>query len=76
MVGVGGLGTLEDAQEYVAHTGVTFSLLWTDTWDVWDHYAMQVTSDFMLLDRFGNRVTDVAQPYDEAVIESLVEGLS
>lgn len=75
MVGVGGLGTFENAQEYVTHTGVTFTLLWTDTWDVWDHYEMNVTSDFMLLDRFGNRVTEVAQPYDEAVIESMVEDL-
>lgn len=73
---MGGLGTFEDAQEYVAHTGVTFTLLWTDTWEIWDHYGMQSTSDFMLLDRFGNRVTDVALPYDESVIERLVGNLS
>lgn len=55
---------------------MTFTLLWTDTWEVWDHYGMQSTSDFMLLDRFGKRITDVAQPYDEAAIETLIEGLA
>ncbi len=75
MVGVGGLGTPEQAREYVDHTGVTFTLLWTDTWEVWDHYGMESTSDFILLDPAGNRAIDTAQPYDEAHIESLVESL-
>lgn len=75
VVGVGGVGTLERAAEFASHTGVTFTLLWTDGWDVWDHYGMQSTSDFILLDRFGNRVTDAAQPYDPALIESLLADL-
>ncbi len=69
------MGTFEDAQGYIAHTGVTFALLWTDTWDVWDHYGMRSTSDFILLDPSGNRVTGSAQPYDEARITTLVEDL-
>ncbi len=35
---------------------------------------MNSTSDFMLLDRFGNRLTEAA-PYDETLVEQLLEEL-
>ena len=56
----------------MVHTGVTFNLLWTDTWDVWDHYGMETTSDFLLLDPFGNRLTESPQPFSLATIEDLL----
>ena len=74
-MGVGGIGTLESAREFVASKGVTFTALWSETRDAWDHYGMNSTSDFVLLDRSGNRLTETA-PYDEKLVEQLLVGLS
>ena len=74
MIGIGGVGTLEIAQEFVTEKGVTFTALWSESRDAWEHYGMNSTSDFMLLDRFGNRLTEAA-PYDETLVEQLLEEL-
>ncbi len=74
MVGVGAIGTLEVAQELVASKGVTFTALWSDSRDAWDHYDMDSTSDFMLLDRFGARLTEAA-PYESDLVEELLDEL-
>ena len=74
MIGIGGVGTLEIAQEFVTEKGVTFTALWSESRDAWEHYGMNATSDFMLLDRFGNRLTEAA-PYDETLVEQLLEEL-
>jgi len=58
----------------VATKGVTFTALWSESRDAWEHYGMNSTSDFMLLDRFGNRLTEAA-PYDETLVEQLLEEL-
>ncbi|MYH54881.1 MAG: hypothetical protein F4135_01745 [Acidimicrobiia bacterium] len=66
------MGSYENTQEYLAYTGVTFTLLWTETWEVWDHYGMETTSDFLLLDPEGNRLTERPVPYSEETIENLL----
>ena len=55
--------------------GVTFTALWSESRDAWEHYGMNATSDFMLLDRFGNRLTEPA-PYDEQLVTRLLEDLA
>ena len=59
----------------MATKGVTFTALWSESRDAWEHYGMNSTSDFMLLDRFGNRLTEAA-PYDEKLVEQLLDDLS
>ena len=54
--------------------GTTFTALWSESRDAWDHYGMDSTSDFMLLDRFGNRLTE-PMPYDEHLVEQLLGDL-
>lgn len=53
-------------------------MLWSESrLPVW-HYLPAGTfrwSSFLLLDRFGNRLTEVA-PYDEELVEELLVGLS
>ena len=66
VVGVGGIGTLEIAQEFAASKGTTFTVLWSETRDAWEHYEMESTSDFLLLDRFGNRLMERPEPFDRA----------
>ena len=58
----------------MASRGVTFAALWSESRDAWEHYGMNSTSDFLLLDRSGNRLTEAA-PYDENVVEALLADL-
>ncbi len=55
--------------------GVTFTALWSESRDAWEYYGMGSTSDFMLLDRFGNRLTEPA-PYDEQLVIQLLDELT
>ena len=75
VVGIGGIGTLEHAQQFVAAKGTTFTVLWSNSRDAWEHYDMNSTSDFLLLDRFGNRPAGKTVPFDEALVEKLLEEL-
>ncbi|MDE0370554.1 MAG: hypothetical protein OXI84_10485 [bacterium] len=55
--------------------GVTFTALWSEARDAWEYYGMNSTSDFMLLDRFGNRLTEPA-PYEEQLVIQLLDELT
>lgn len=55
--------------------GVTFTALWSESRDAWEHYGMNSTSDFMLLDSLGNRLTE-PEPYDEQLVTRLLEDLA
>ncbi|MYB45928.1 MAG: hypothetical protein F4X74_13445 [Acidimicrobiia bacterium] len=55
--------------------GVTFTALWSESRDAWEYYGMNSTSDFMLLDRFGNRLTEPA-PYEEQLVIQLLDELT
>ena len=59
----------------MASKGVTFTALWSESRDAWDHYEMDSTSDFLLLDPFGNRLTDRTAPFDRSVVERLLDEL-
>lgn len=55
--------------------GTTFTVLWSDVADAWYHYDMDSTSDFLLLHRFGNRLTKRTSPFDRALVEALLDEL-
>lgn len=55
--------------------GVTFTALWSESRDAWEYYGMDSTSDFMLLDKFGNRLTEPA-PYEEQLVIRLLDELT
>ena len=55
--------------------GTTFTVLWSESFEAWDYYEMDATSDFLLLDRFGYRLMDRTEPFDRARVESLLEEL-
>ncbi len=76
MVGVGGEGNIDFAQRFVADSGVTFPMLWSDTFAAWRHYSIMLSSDFWLLDEAGNRIGDGPAPYDQAVVEELLADLA
>ena len=59
----------------MASKATTFTVLWSETRDAWEHYEMESTSDFLLLDRFGNRLMERPEPFDRARVESLLEEL-
>ena len=73
VVGVGGAGTLEIAQDFVVSKSTTFATLWSESREAWDHYGMDSASDFMRLDPFGNRLAEPG-PFDEH-LEQLVDDL-
>ena len=75
MVGVGAIGTLEIAQEFVFSKGTTFTMLWSASREAWEHYEMNSTSDFLLLDRSGNRLTEKTQPFDRILVGRLMADL-
>ncbi len=52
-------------------TGTTFTMLWSQQGDAWEHYGMNSTSDVLLLDASGNRVSDVFPWSEQRVTETL-----
>lgn len=75
MVGVGAVGTLDIAREFANSRRVTFTVLWSESTDAWEHYEMDSTSDFLLLDRFGAPLTQHTRPFHRALVESLLDEL-
>ena len=63
------------AQEFVASKGTTFTVLWSDSREAWEHYEMDATSDFLLLDPSGNRLMERSEPYDRTRVENLLDEL-
>ena len=74
-MGVGAYDGLAYARRFVEDTGVTFTMLWSDSLDAWRHYGVRSNSDFWLLDSVGNRIGDSPRPYDEATVRELLDGL-
>ena len=75
-MGVGAYDDLDYARRFVVDTGVTFTMLWSESVDAWRHYGVHSNSDFLLLDSVGGRIGDGPRPYDYAVVEELLDGLS
>ena len=74
-----GIGTQDDldlARDFVDQTGVTFTMLWSESPESWRHFAIQRNSDFWLIDKDGNRIDNSATLYDESHIEAHLASLS
>ena len=76
VIGVGAQDDLEYAKRFLDATGVSFTMLWSDSFDSWRHYGVQRNSDFWLIDPEGNRVGDSSRPYDQRAAEEMLDGLA
>ena len=76
VVGVGTQDDLDYARRFVDDTGITFTMLWSDSAEAWHHYGVYSNSDFWLIDSVGDRVGDSPRPYDGALVEQLLNDLA
>ena len=76
VVGLGAFDDLDYARRFVDDTGVTFTMLWSDLRTAWQHYGVTAFSSFWLLDRQGRRIGEAPKPYDQALVEELLDGLT
>ncbi len=76
MVGIGTQDDLALAEDFVADTGVTFTMLWSESSESWRHFAIQSNSDFWLIDQHGNRIDNSSTLYDESHIDAHLASLS
>ena len=68
-----GIGTQDDldlARDFVDQTGVTFTMLWSESPESWRQFAIQRNSDFWLIDKDGNRIDNSATLWDESHIDA------
>ena len=75
-MGIGTQNDLELARDFVAATGTTFTMLWSESVEAWRHFAVQRESDFWLIDKDGNRINNSSTPYDESHIYDHLAALS
>ena len=73
VVGIGAQDDLAFAERFLGQTGVTFTMLWSDSSEAWSHFGVRRNSTVMLLDRGGNVVEGSAGSYDP---DSLIEQLT
>lgn len=64
VVGIGAQDDLAFAERFLGQTGVTFTMLWSDSFESWNHFGVRRNSTVMLLDRGGNVVAGSAGSYD------------
>lgn len=76
VVGVGAQDDLDYAKRFVDTTGVTFTMLWSDSFDSWRHYDIRSNSSLWLIDSGGNRVGDTPLRYQPGHIEDLLDSLA
>ena len=76
VVGIGAQDDLVGAREFVAATGVTFTMLWSESVEAWRHFAVLRESDYWLIDKDGNRVNNSSTPYNESHVYDHLAALS
>lgn len=76
VVGLGAFDDLEYARRFVDDTGITFTMLWSDSRTAWQHYGVTAFSSFWLLDRQGRRIGEAPKPYDQTIVEALLDDLA
>lgn len=64
VVGIGAQDDLAFAERFLGQTGVTFTMLWSDSFESWNHFGVRRNSTVMLLDRGGNVVAGSSGSYD------------
>ena len=73
VVGIGSQDDLAHAKRFLGQTGVTFTMLWSDSFESWNHFDVSRNSAVLLLDSDGNLVDESAASFDS---QSLVERLA
>ena len=76
VVGIGGQDDLALARDFVESTGTTFTMLWSDSAEVWRYFAVTNNSDVWLVDKDGNRIDNGATPFDDSHIAAHIAMLS
>ena len=64
-----GIGAQDDfayAERFVSHTGTTFPMLWSDSYESWHHFDVGRNSSVRLLDRAGALADDGPGSFDAA----------
>ncbi len=64
VVGIGSQDDLAFAERFLGQTGVTFTMLWSDSFESWNHFGVSRNSAVLLLDSDGNLVDDSAISFD------------
>ena len=64
VVGIGAQDDLAFAERFLGQTGVTFTMLWSDSFESWNHFGVNRNSSVLLLDAAGNLVDDSASSFD------------
>ena len=76
VVGIGGQDDLALAGDFVDSTGTTFTMLWSDSSEVWRYFAVQSNSEAWLVDKDGNRIDSSSTPFDDSHIHAHIAKLS
>ena len=74
VVGIGSQDDLAYAERFLGQTGVTFTMLWSDSFESWSHFGVSRNSAVLLLDPDGNLVDESAARFDsQGLVERLAE---
>ena len=73
-MGIGSQDDLAFAERFLGQTGVTFTMLWSDSFESWSHFGVSRNSGVLLLDAGGNLVDDSARSFDaQSLAQRLAE---
>ena len=75
MVGIGAQDDLAFAERFVAQTGTTFQMLWSDSNESWRHFGVRRNSSVRLLDRGGSLADDSPSSFDAARLSDQLAAL-
>ena len=75
-MGIGAQDDLAFAERFVAQTGTTFPMLWSDSNESWRHFAVSRNSSVRLLDSAGNLVDDGPGSFDAASLSDQLATLT
>ena len=74
VVGIGSQDDLAFAERFLGQTGVTFTMLWSDSFESWSHFGVSRNSGILLLDADGNLVDDGVSSFDAgSLLQRLAE---
>lgn len=58
MVGIGAQDDFAYARNFVEQTGTSFTMLWSDSFEPWNHFKVRSNSSALVLDSAGRLVDD------------------
>ncbi len=76
VVGIGAQDDLAFAERFLGQTGVTFTMLWSDSFESWNHFGVRRNSSVLLLDAGGNLIDDSASSFDPASLSDRLTALT